>query len=67
EFIDKISVSELEDRKLATLPFDPVVLEVLKTARLISQVQIVDGREPDLVEKALDGQHVGTIIHVDES
>ena len=67
EFIDKISVSELEDRKLPTLPFDPVILEVLKTARLIEQVQIVDGREPDLVEKALDGQHVGTIIHVDES
>jgi len=67
EFIARISVAELEDRKLKTLPFDSVILEILKTGRLLRQIQIVDGRDPDLVEKALAGEHVGTIVHADES
>ena len=64
-FIDEISVSELEQRKLSTLPFDRVLLELLKTARLVKEFQLVDGREPELIERALQGEHVGTIVHAD--
>jgi molybdenum storage protein len=64
-FIDEISVSELEKKKLNTLPFDPVILDVLKTTRLVSQFQIINGKNPDSIQKAVKGQHVGTIIHAD--
>lgn len=65
-FIDEISVSELEQRKLPTIPFDPILLDVLKTARLVKEFQIIDGREPDLLERAIAGEHVGTIVHADD-
>ena len=64
-FIDEISVSELEKKKLNTLPFDPVILDVLKTNRLVSQFQIINGKNPDSIQKAIKGQHVGTIVHAD--
>ncbi len=64
-FIDQISAAELARRKLPTLPFDTVMLDVLQTARLVKQFQIVDGREPELVERALRGEHVGTIVYAD--
>ena len=43
QFIDEIGVKELENKNLSTLPFDPVLLDILKTSRLVSQFQIVDG------------------------
>lgn len=65
QFIDEISVKELEHRNLSTLPFDPVLLDILKTSRLVSRFQIVDGKNPESVQRAVEGQHVGTIIHAD--
>ena len=65
QFIDEISVKELEHKKLSTLPFDPVLLDILKTSRLVSKFQIVDGKNPESVQRAVEGQHVGTIIHAD--
>ena len=64
-FIDRIGAMELAKRNLATLPFDPVLLELLNTARLVKQFQLVDGREPELIERAIRGEHVGTIVHAD--
>ena len=64
-FIDAISVSELESRQLETLPFDPIVLAVMKHARLLNQFQLIDGRDPELLGPALKGEHVGTIVHID--
>lgn len=66
-FIDQISVSELEKRKLPTLPFDPVLLEVLKTARLVKQFQLVNGHDSELIGRAVRGEHVGTIVHADDA
>lgn len=66
KFIERISVSELRERNLPTLPFDRVLLEILESARLVKQFQIVDGREPALVARAIAGEHVGTIVHADE-
>jgi molybdenum storage protein len=64
-FIDAISVAELRALKLPTLPFDRVLLDLLSAARLVKQVQIINGLKPGLLEPALRGEHVGTIIRQD--
>jgi molybdenum storage protein len=64
-FIDAISVAELKALKLATLPFDRVLLDLLSAARLVKQVQIINGLKPELLEPALRGEHVGTIVRRD--
>ena len=63
QFIDEISVNELEAKRLNTLPFDPVLLDILKTSRLVSQFQIIDGKNPESIKRAVEGEHVGSIIH----
>ncbi len=65
KLIKKIGVSELRERKLDTLPFDPVMLDLLDRSRLVRQFQIINGKRPELLEPALDGEHVGTIVHAD--
>jgi molybdenum storage protein len=62
-FIPEIGVAELRRRKLKTLPFEPVVLDLLDNARLIDRFQIVNGHEPSRIQAALRGEHVGTIVH----
>ena len=64
-FIDAISVAELRALKLPTLPFDRVLLDLLSAARLVKQVQIINGLKPELLEPALRGERVGTIIRQD--
>ncbi|MEX0618694.1 MAG: uridine kinase [Pseudohongiellaceae bacterium] len=66
EFIDRITVAELRARQLPTLPFDELLLDVLETARLVKQFQIVDGRVPANVSRAMAGEHVGTIVVADD-
>lgn len=61
-FIAEITVAELRERNLPTLPFDRAVLDLLENARLVKQVQIINGLEPDRLARALRGEHVGTII-----
>ena len=63
DFIAEISSTELRARNLATLPFDRVLLDLLDNARLVHQFQIVNGHEPERVAAALEGEHVGTIVH----
>ncbi len=62
-FIDSIGAEELKRRKLATLPFDEVLLDLVGHARLVKSFQIVNGQKPDLIEAAIQGEHVGSIIH----
>jgi molybdenum storage protein len=64
-FIPEIGARELEKRGLATLPFDRVLLSLLGTARLLKQFQLINGRKPELIERALAGEHVGTIVHAE--
>jgi molybdenum storage protein len=66
-FIDKITVGELRERNLQTLPFDRVLLDLLANARLVKQIQIINGLEPDRLAGALCGEHVGTIISKDDA
>jgi len=62
-FIDSISVKELKDRNLKTLPFEEILLEILPNGRLINEFQIVNGKHPGKLLAALNGEHVGTIVH----
>lgn len=63
EFIAEIGVRELRERALPTLPFDPVLLELLEGARLVDRFQIVNALKPQLLSMALAGEHVGTWVH----
>jgi molybdenum storage protein len=67
EFIKEITVSELRARNLPTLPFDRVMIDLLANARQLKQFQIINGLKPELLEPALRGENVGTIIRKDES
>lgn len=62
-FIPEISSDELRRRELPTLPFDRVLLELLSEARLLDRFQIINGQRPELLARALAGEHVGTIVH----
>jgi molybdenum storage protein len=64
-FYPKLSVSQLEEMNLATLPFERVLLELLPTARLARSFQIVNGLHPERVAAAVRGEHVGTIVYAD--
>lgn len=62
-FIESISVNELRDRNLETLPFEHILLDILPNGRLINEFQIINGTEPGKILAALSGEHVGTIVH----
>ncbi len=66
EFIPEITVSELKERNLETLPFDEVLPDVLRTAKLVKSFQIVNGLKPELIKAAVNGEHVGTIVKADD-
>ena len=63
--IREISVAELRARRLPTLPFDEILLDLLERARLVKRLQIINGLKPELLAPALDGEHVGTIVHAE--
>ena len=65
EFIAKISVSDLLARNLMTLPLDPIVLDLLSKAKLVKEVQIINGLIPGTLTRALAGEPVGSIIYSD--
>ena len=64
-FIPKISTAELRERSLETLPFDTILLDLLDSARLVTRLQIINGNRPELLEPALEGEHVGTIVYAE--
>jgi molybdenum storage protein len=61
-FIPKISVDEMKAKGLHDSILEFPVLDLLKTARHIRQVQVVNGLVPGNLTRALNGEHVGTII-----
>src|SRR5919202_3251180 len=65
KFIPEITVSELKRRKLQTLPFDRVLIDLLGNARQMKQFQIINGLKPEVLVRALRGEHVGTIVKKD--
>ncbi len=65
EFIPEISVAELAARDLPTLPLDPILVDLMKTARLVKSVGIVNGLKPGQLTRALNGEPAGTLITAD--
>src|SRR5205085_189315 len=63
--IREISAKEIRARGFETLPFDRVLLDLLDNARLLRSLQLINGRHPERIAAALDGQHVGTIIRAE--
>src|ERR1700691_3172300 len=61
-FIPKISVAEMKAKGLHDSILEFPVLDLLKSARYVRQVQIVNGLVPGNLTRALAGEHVGTII-----
>src|SRR3984885_8015617 len=61
-FIPKISVDEMKAKGLQDSILEFPVLDLLKSARTIHQVQIVNGLVRGNLTRALAGEHVGTII-----
>ena len=61
--IPEISAQDLTRMKLATLPIEPVVLQLLLRAKLTRRIQIVNGLMPGNLSRALDGEPVGSLIH----
>lgn len=62
KLIPEITVAELRERNLATLPFDRVLVDLLAVARQVTRFQVINGLRPELLEPALAGEHVGTIV-----
>ncbi|MCL2927410.1 MAG: hypothetical protein MGG37_05125 [Trichodesmium sp. MAG_R01] len=61
--ISEISTKEVRESNFATLPFERVLLDLLDYFQQISQVQIVDSFNPDNITTAVNGEHIGTIVH----
>ncbi|HEX3552096.1 MAG TPA: uridylate kinase [Thermoanaerobaculia bacterium] len=61
--IRDVGVAELRTRRVPTLPFDEVLLDLLERSRLVRSIQVVNGLKPELLGAALAGEHVGTIVH----
>ena len=63
EFIPRIGAQELIDRNLPSLPVDRMLIETLRNARFVRQIQLVNGLKPEQVIQALAGEPVGSIIY----
>lgn len=64
-FIPEISATEIKKRNFESLPFERILLDLLDDSRLIRQFQIVNGRIPERILAALQGEHVGTIVYAE--
>ncbi len=65
KFIPRITVSELQALNLQDVVVERAVLELMQHAQHQRSIQIVNGLEPGVLTRALDGEPVGTIITAD--
>lgn len=65
-FIPEITVAELIERDLPDLVVERPVLQLMRHARYVREIQIVNGLRPGLIRRAVEGEHVGTIIRSDD-
>ncbi len=62
EFIPEATAQEIIDRKLRTLPIEPVALDLLTRAKLARSVRIINGLIPGNLTRALKGDSIGTLV-----
>ena len=64
EFFDRVSAGELLRRDLDDLIVERPILQLLQRAKCLEEFQIIDAlNHPEHILAALEGRHVGTIIH----
>ena len=62
-FIPETTCSALLDSGQDDLVVERVVLEYMQRADNIKSIQIINGTKPGNIMAALNGKHVGSIIH----
>jgi molybdenum storage protein len=62
KFIPSISVEELEAMGLCDLVIEHSVLDMMRDAQHQRSIQVINGLKPGNLTRALNGEHVGTII-----
>ncbi|MGH8999255.1 MAG: uridine kinase [Acidimicrobiia bacterium] len=65
EFIPRITVDDLVGMDLPDVVIERPVLDLLRSARYVRSVQVINGLKRGLIPRALAGEHVGTIISAD--
>ncbi len=66
KLIPKVTVEELMAMDLPDLVIERPVLELMRNARHVKSVQVINGLKRGLIARALNGEHVGTIITAEE-
>ena len=64
-FIPRITVGELRELDLKDVVVERAVLELMAHAEHRRSIQVIDGLTPGNLTRALEGEHVGTIITAD--
>jgi molybdenum storage protein len=62
-FIPQVKAAELLKMGLETMPIEPVVIELLTRALLVTSVRIINGLVPGNLVRALEGESIGTLIY----
>jgi molybdenum storage protein len=65
--IPRISLEELRSRDLDDLVVERAVLDLMANARLVREIQFVNGLKPGQLTAALEGEPVGTIIYSEDA
>jgi molybdenum storage protein len=65
ELIGRISLNELISLDLKDLVVERAVLDLMRNARKMREIQFINGLKPGQLTKALDGEPVGTVIYRD--
>jgi molybdenum storage protein len=67
KFIPEITVAELKEMDLEDVVVERAVLDLLDNAEHRKSVQVINGLKPGNLTRALNGEHVGTIITAESS
>lgn len=65
KFIPKVTVGELRAMDLDDVVVERPVLDMMTHARHVRKLQVINGLKPGNLSRALDGEHVGTVISAD--
>lgn len=65
KFIPKVTVAELAEMDLDDVVVERAVLELMANAENRREIQVINGLQRGNLTRALDGEHVGTIITSD--
>lgn len=63
QFIPEIGAKELMERDLDDLVIERPCLEIIQNSEVIEKVQVINGMVPGNIDRAINGEHVGTFIY----